>query len=48
MNGVSNVKSECLLGIWDRLKASGIAVPVPQRDLHVRSLPEGFSAEPGA
>ncbi|MDH3236212.1 MAG: mechanosensitive ion channel [Alphaproteobacteria bacterium] len=36
-NGVSNVKSEILLAIWDRLKEAGIEIPFPQRDLHIRS-----------
>ncbi|HUT48890.1 MAG TPA: mechanosensitive ion channel domain-containing protein [Alphaproteobacteria bacterium] len=36
-NGVSNVKSELLLAIWDGLKEAGIEIPFPQRDLHIRS-----------
>ncbi len=36
-NGVSNVKSEVLLGVWDRFHAGGIEIPFPQRDLHIRS-----------
>jgi small-conductance mechanosensitive channel len=36
-NGLSNVKSEILLGIWDGLKEAGIEIPYPQRDLHIRS-----------
>jgi small-conductance mechanosensitive channel len=47
MNGISNVKNECLLGIWDRLHEAGIGIPYPQRDIHVRSLPEGFGAKSG-
>jgi small-conductance mechanosensitive channel len=47
MNGVSNVKNECLLGIWDRLHEQGIGIPYPQRDIHVRSLPEGFPPKSG-
>jgi small-conductance mechanosensitive channel len=45
MNGISNVKSECLLGLWDRLHERGIAIPYPQRDLHLKSLPEGYPPE---
>lgn len=37
VNGVSNVKSEVLLNIWDTLKANNIEIPFPQRDLHIRS-----------
>jgi len=43
MNGLSNVKSECLLGIWDRLAEHGIGIPYPQRDLHIRTLPAGVT-----
>jgi small-conductance mechanosensitive channel len=35
-NGVINVRSEVLLGVWDRFRAHGIEIPFPQRDLHVR------------
>ena len=37
MNGVSNVKSDVMLEIWDRFQAHGIEIPFPQRDLHVKS-----------
>jgi small-conductance mechanosensitive channel len=43
MNGLSNVKNECLLGIWDRLAEHGIGIPYPQRDLHIRTLPAGVT-----
>jgi small-conductance mechanosensitive channel len=36
-NGVQNVKSEVLLGIWDKFHQEGIEIPYPQRDLHLRS-----------
>jgi small-conductance mechanosensitive channel len=36
MNGVSNVKSEVLLHIWDRFHANDIEIPFPQRDLHIK------------
>jgi small-conductance mechanosensitive channel len=39
-NGVQNVKSEVLLGIWDRFKAHGVRVPYPQRDVHIRTSAE--------
>jgi len=35
MNGVSNVKSEVLLHVWDSFHANKIAFPYPQRDLHI-------------
>ena len=37
MNGVTNVKSEVLLHIWDRFHANHIEFPFPQRDLHVKT-----------
>jgi small-conductance mechanosensitive channel len=37
MNGVSNVKSDVLLQIWDRFRAHGLESPYPQRDLHIRT-----------
>ena len=41
-NGVGNARSEVLLSIWDRFQEAGISIPFPQRDLHLRSVPEGF------
>ena len=37
MNGVTNVKSEVLLHVWDRFRANNIEFPFPQRDLHVKT-----------
>ena len=39
-NGVTNVKSQILLGVWERFKQHGIDLPFPQRVLHHKSLPE--------
>lgn len=36
-NGMANVRSEVLMGLWERLKHHNIEIPFPQRDLHVRS-----------
>lgn len=36
-NGVGNVKSALLLGIWDKFHEHGIEFPFPQRDLHLKS-----------
>jgi small-conductance mechanosensitive channel len=36
-NGVSNVKSQVLLLVWDRFHEHDIEIPFPQRDLHIRS-----------
>ena len=37
-NGLSNVKSEILLDIWDRFHENGVEIPFPQRDLHLKSV----------
>jgi len=36
-NGVGNIRSEVLLGIWDRFEEAGIEIPFPQRDVHLKS-----------
>jgi small-conductance mechanosensitive channel len=36
-NGVSNVKSQVLLGVWDLFKEHEIGIPFPQRDIHIVS-----------
>ena len=45
--GRLDVLSEVLFEVWDRLKAHGVSIPFPQRDLHVKSWPVS-SGEPGA
>jgi small-conductance mechanosensitive channel len=39
-NGIHNVKSQVLLGVWERFKKHGISLPFPQRVLHHQSVPE--------
>ena len=34
-NGVANITSTVMLSIWDTLKANGIEIPYPQRDVHL-------------
>lgn len=36
-NGLSNVKSQVLLEVWDRFHQHGIEIPYPQRDVHIKS-----------
>ena len=38
-NGLGNIRSEILLGVWDRFNKNGVEFPYPQRDIHVKSLP---------
>jgi len=39
-NGIQNIRSQVLLSIWDNFKEHDIEIPFPQRDYHLRSLPE--------
>jgi small-conductance mechanosensitive channel len=39
-NGVHNVKSQILLGVWKRFRQHGINLPYPQRVLHHQTVPE--------
>ena len=43
-NGTNNVRSDVMMEIWEMLQEMGIEVPFPQRDLHIKSAPEGLSA----
>ena len=39
-NGFGPVKSNLLWGIWKRFRDHGIEMPYPQRDVHLKSIPE--------
>ena len=39
-HGVHGVKSDLFLGIWRRFQEHGIEIPYPQRDVHLKSIPE--------
>lgn len=39
-NGVTNVKSELMFAIWDKLVEMGVEIPFPQRDLHIKTVPD--------
>jgi len=43
-NGVTNVKGEVMLALWDAFKANGVELPFPQRELRIRELPPSFAA----
>ncbi|WP_340109209.1 mechanosensitive ion channel domain-containing protein [Pikeienuella sp. HZG-20] len=49
VNWIFAVRSELNHDIAERFRKEGIAIPVPQRDLHIRSMdpPSGRAAEPG-
>lgn len=39
-NGLGSVKSDLFCGIWRRFRDHGIEMPYPQRDVHLKSIPE--------
>ncbi len=41
-NGSSNVRSDVMMAIWDLLHEMNIEVPFPQRDIHIKSAPDGM------
>ncbi|NWK54440.1 mechanosensitive ion channel [Verrucomicrobiaceae bacterium N1E253] len=48
VNGVSNVRSQVLLAIWQSFRDNHIEIPFPQRDLHIKSGTLPYSADPKA
>ena len=38
-NGLGSVRSQVLLGIWDKFREHHIEFPYPQRDIHIKSVP---------
>jgi small-conductance mechanosensitive channel len=42
-NGVTNVKSDVMMAIWDWLHEEGIEIPFPQHDLHLKTSDIDFS-----
>lgn len=38
--GIGNVKSDVLKRVWHLFREKGIAIPYPQRDIHVKEWPE--------
>ncbi|PQA88036.1 mechanosensitive ion channel family protein [Hyphococcus luteus] len=41
-NGSANVRSDVYMAIWDMLHEMNIEIPFPQRDLHLKSVPDDF------
>src|SRR5690606_26851808 len=39
-NGFGQVRSDINLAIWRAFEQAGITIPPPQRDLHIRNMPE--------
>jgi small-conductance mechanosensitive channel len=38
-NGVTNIKGDVLLGLWDAFHEHRIEIPFPRREVHIRDLP---------
>ncbi|MFT7245686.1 MAG: small-conductance mechanosensitive channel [Candidatus Azotimanducaceae bacterium] len=45
--GLTNVRSDVLMGIWQGLKDANIEVPFPQQDLHIKHWPENGAPKSG-
>lgn len=45
-NGVTNVRGEVLLALWDAFKAEGISIPFPHREVIIKSAPSGDMPAP--
>lgn len=41
-NGITSVKSDLFWGIWQRFQEHGVELPYPQRDLHLKSIPDAL------
>jgi len=39
-NGASNVRSDVMMALWEKLHEHNIEIPFPQRDVHIKSLPD--------
>jgi small-conductance mechanosensitive channel len=37
-NGITNIKGEILLGLWDAFNEKRIEIPMPQREVHIRHM----------
>jgi len=43
--GIGAVKSDLLWGIWQRFWERDREIPYPQRDLHLKSIPEAKDSD---
>lgn len=40
--GVGNIRGRLLMRIWELFQENGVEIPFPQRDVHVKGLPDGM------
>lgn len=45
-SGVGNIISDVFLRVWDSFKEQGVTMPFPQRELRIRSMPDGWNDRP--
>jgi small-conductance mechanosensitive channel len=43
-DGVTNIKGEVMLNLWDALQAHSVGMPFPQREVHLRDAASEFTA----
>ena len=46
--GIGNIRSDVLKRVWHLFREHGIALPYPQRDIHVKEWPQAFQPAPSA
>jgi potassium efflux system protein len=44
VEGVTNIKGDVYLSLWETFKEHGVEIPFPQRDLHLRTVPAEMRA----
>lgn len=44
VEGVTNIKGDVYLSVWEAFKEHGVEIPFPQRDLHLRTVPADMQA----
>ena len=46
--GIGNIRSDVLKRVWRLFREHGIALPYPQRDIHVKEWPQALQPAPPA
>ncbi|MBK5264035.1 MAG: mechanosensitive ion channel [Alphaproteobacteria bacterium] len=44
-SGIGGITSDVLTRLWDLFREHGVKIPFPQRDVHIRNLPDGIVIE---